>query len=78
MQVKAAGICHTELHLQNGTLNLGVMPLVPGHEIAGEVVAVGDGVQMMKPGDRVAVYYYVGCGQWLTCVTRQLCRQQRK
>jgi 2-desacetyl-2-hydroxyethyl bacteriochlorophyllide A dehydrogenase len=76
VQVKAAGICHTELHLQNGTLNLGVMPLVPGHEIAGEVVAVGDGVHMVKPGDRVAVYYYVGCGHCVWCRSGQenLCR----
>lgn len=67
IRVGAAGICHTELHLRDGTLNLGVAPLVPGHEIAGEVVAVGADVRDFQPGDRVAVYYYVGCGRCVWC-----------
>jgi len=71
VRVAAAGICHTELHLHHGILNLGVAPLVPGHEIAGEVVGVGAGVTMVKPGDRVVVYYYVGCGQCVWCRSGQ-------
>lgn len=76
VRVGAAGICHTELHLQDGTLNLGVVPLVPGHEIAGDVVAVGEGVHTFSLGDRVAVYYYVGCGHCAWCRSGQenLCR----
>ncbi len=76
VRVGAAGICHTELHLRQGTLNLGVAPLVPGHEIAGLVEAVGAGVATVRPGDRVVVYYYVGCGRCVWCRQGQdnLCR----
>ncbi len=76
VRVGAAGICHTELHLRDGTLNLGVAPLVPGHEIAGTVAAVGEGVAAVRPGERVAVYYYVGCGRCAWCRQGQenLCR----
>jgi len=75
VRVAAAGMCHTELHLHHGILNLGVAPLVPGHEIAGEVVAVGADVTTIKPGERVAVYYYVGCGQcgWCRSGQENLC-----
>ncbi|MDP9374464.1 MAG: alcohol dehydrogenase catalytic domain-containing protein [Chloroflexota bacterium] len=76
VRVGAAGICHTELHLRDGTLNLGVAPLVPGHEIAGTVAAVGEGVTATRPGERVAVYYYAGCGRCAWCRKGQenLCR----
>ena len=76
VRVGAAGICHTELHLRHGTLNLGVAPLVPGHEIAGTVAAVGEGVATVRPGDRVAVYYYAGCGRcaWFRFGQENLCR----
>jgi D-arabinose 1-dehydrogenase-like Zn-dependent alcohol dehydrogenase len=45
LRVLASGVCHTELQLLDGTLNPGVWPLIPGHEIAGEVLEVwpGDG-----------------------------------
>lgn len=76
LRVGAAGLCHTELHLQHGVLNLGIAPLVPGHEIAGTVAAVADDVTTVRPGDRVAVYYYVGCGRCAWCRQGQenLCR----
>lgn len=76
VRVGAAGICHTELHLQHGVLNLGVAPLVPGHEIAGVVAAVGEGITTVQRGERVAVYYYVGCGHCVWCRQGQenLCR----
>ena len=67
VRVGAAGMCHTDLHLRHGTLNLGVAPMAPGHEIAGVVGAVGEGVRTVQPGDRVAVYYYVGCGVCVWC-----------
>jgi len=67
VRVGAAGICHTDLHMQHGILNMGVAPLVPGHEIAGAVVSLGDGTAAFKPGDRVAISYYVGCGQCGWC-----------
>ncbi|WP_052886244.1 alcohol dehydrogenase catalytic domain-containing protein [Thermoproteus uzoniensis] len=68
VRVKAAGVCHTELHFLDGILNLGVMPITLGHEIAGVVEEVGPGVDDPKPGDRVIVYYYVGCGRCRHCL----------
>jgi Zn-dependent alcohol dehydrogenases len=44
VKVKAAGVCHTELHFLEGVLNLGVVPVTLGHEIAGVVEEVGPGV----------------------------------
>ncbi len=67
VRVGAAGICHTELHMQHGILNMGVAPLVPGHEIAGEVVSLGEDTAAFKSGDRVAISYYVGCGRCSWC-----------
>jgi len=45
VKVKAAGVCHTELHFLEGVLNLGVVPVTLGHEIAGVVEEVGPGVE---------------------------------
>jgi propanol-preferring alcohol dehydrogenase len=67
VKVTAAGICHTELHFLSGLLNLGVAPLTLGHEIVGRVEAVGAGVESPRPGDRVVLYYYVGCGRCAHC-----------
>ena len=71
VRVRAAGVCHTELHFLSGVLNLGVAPLTLGHEMAGEVAKVGPGVTAVRPGDRVIVYYYVGCGACHWCRTGQ-------
>jgi propanol-preferring alcohol dehydrogenase len=71
VRVKAAGVCHTELHFLSGVLNLGVAPLTLGHEMAGEVARLGPGVDAVQPGERVVVYYYVGCGACHWCRTGQ-------
>lgn len=63
IEVKAAALCHTELHFADGTLQLGVQPLTLGHEASGNIVAVGDGVDPNRVGERVLAYYYVGCGK---------------
>ncbi|HEU5423699.1 MAG TPA: zinc-binding dehydrogenase [Nitrolancea sp.] len=75
LKVLAAGICHTELHLLEGDLNPGVVPLTPGHEIAGEVAAVADDVHDWSPGQRAVVYYYAACGEcrWCRSGQEQLC-----
>lgn len=51
------GICHTDIGYHNGTLSraLGLMPIILGHEIAGVVSAIGDGVTKFAIGDRVAI-----------------------
>ena len=71
IEVKAAALCHTELHFADGTLNLGAKPITMGHEAAGVIVAVGSGVPAERVGERVVVYYYVGCGGCLWCVARE-------
>ena len=68
VRVGAAGICHTELHFLSGLLNLGVAPLTLGHEVVGTVERVGAGVKSPREGDRVIVYYYVGCGRCAHCL----------
>ena len=67
VRVTAAGVCHTELHFLSGLLDLGVAPLTLGHEIVGTVEAVGAGVAAGRVGERVIVYYYVGCGVCRYC-----------
>lgn len=67
VRVGAAGVCHTELHFESGVLDLGVAPVTMGHEIAGTVDAVGEGVDEREEGDRVVLYYYDGCGDCRWC-----------
>jgi len=67
VRVTAAGVCHTELHFRSGLLDLGVAPVTMGHEVVGRIEAVGDGVPRERVGQRVIVYYYVGCGDCKHC-----------
>lgn len=66
IRVRAAGICHTDLHLADGSVVTPSLPIVLGHEIAGEVAEVGEGGGF-APGDRVLAYYYEGCGHCARC-----------
>ncbi len=68
VQVKAAGLCHTELHFLSGLLDLGGQPVTLGHEVVGRVAQVGAGVTELEEGQRVIVYYYVGCGRCRHCL----------
>jgi propanol-preferring alcohol dehydrogenase len=68
VRVTAAGVCHTELHFTSGLLDLGVAPLTLGHEIVGRIEALGPEVTEVGLGDRVIVYYYVGCGRCPHCL----------
>src|ERR1700732_2614236 len=54
VEVKACGVCRTDLHVVDGELPNPKLPIVPGHEIVGRVDAVGEGVDL-KPGVRVGV-----------------------
>ncbi|WP_214401248.1 alcohol dehydrogenase catalytic domain-containing protein [Pseudonocardia lacus] len=56
VRVHACAICGTDLWLSDGVLSFREFPIVPGHEAAGEVVAVGEGVTRRKVGDRVGVF----------------------
>jgi propanol-preferring alcohol dehydrogenase len=67
--VKACGVCRTDLHLVDGELPQARLPIVPGHEIVGSVVAVGSDVDRWAIGDRVGI-------PWLgaTCGACRYCR----
>jgi NADPH2:quinone reductase len=66
VEVGACGVCMTDYHLYHGTFPSD-FPVVPGHESAGEVVATGDGVSNVQPGDRVAIYPGVPCNECEYC-----------
>ena len=73
-RVRAAGVCQTDIEILEGTLphlktGLSKYPMVPGHEWAGEVTAVGESVGGFKPGDRVTGETHVGCGECEACRT---------
>ncbi|MEV7399672.1 NAD(P)-dependent alcohol dehydrogenase [Streptomyces sp. NPDC091267] len=55
IEIKYTGICHTDIHRARDDMGGGVFPMVPGHEIAGLVTAVGPGVTRYRTGDRVGV-----------------------
>ncbi|MCC3764503.1 zinc-dependent alcohol dehydrogenase family protein [Glycomyces sp. TRM65418] len=65
--VSGAGICGTDLHIIDGDLEGTVYPIVPGHEFAGTVAAVGSQVTEFAEGDRVAVDPNVFCGECHYC-----------
>jgi threonine dehydrogenase-like Zn-dependent dehydrogenase len=75
LRVRAAGICGTDLHILSGTHPQATPLLVPGHEFAGEVHAVGEGVDPALKGARVGSDSYKGCGVCGYCRSgrRQLC-----
>jgi len=77
VRIEACGMCRTELHLRDGLLDLGRRDFAVGHEIAGVIDKLGEGVEAAKLGQRVVVYYYVGCGTCRYCRTgdEQLCPQ---
>lgn len=59
IEIKYAGICHSDIHTARAEWGEGTFPLVPGHEIAGVVAAVGPGVTKYAVGDRVGVGCFV-------------------
>ncbi|MEU8567569.1 Zn-dependent alcohol dehydrogenase [Streptomyces pathocidini] len=66
LRIRATGLCHSDVSAMNGVLPQPA-PFVPGHEGAGEVVDVGDGVTHLKPGDRVLVCWLPACGSCPAC-----------
>jgi D-arabinose 1-dehydrogenase-like Zn-dependent alcohol dehydrogenase len=82
IRVKAAGVCHSDLHIWEGGYNLGhgrkplslkdrgvSLPLTMGHETVGEVLALGpDAKGNVKVGDVALVYPWIGCGKCEVCL----------
>ena len=66
VKVVASGVCHSDLSVQNGTIPLPT-PMVLGHEGAGIVEEVGDGVTSLAPGDHVVLSFVPACGTCFYC-----------
>lgn len=88
VRVERCGVCHTDLHLHHGAFALGggrelgmaqSLPLTLGHEIQGVVHETGDDVDGLSPGDSVAVYPWIGCGECGICASgrEHLCNRAR-
>jgi S-(hydroxymethyl)glutathione dehydrogenase / alcohol dehydrogenase len=79
IEVKATGICHTDYYTLSGADPEGIFPAVLGHEGAGVVVEVGEGVQSLRKDDHVIPLYTPECRQCKFCLSRKtnLCQSIR-
>lgn len=68
LDVAAAGVCGTELHFLDGLLTPARTPITLGHEVAGVVAELGEGVSGVAVGDRVAVHYLHACHRCRWCL----------
>jgi S-(hydroxymethyl)mycothiol dehydrogenase len=66
VQIQACGVCHTDLHYREGGIN-DEFPFLLGHEAAGIVESVGDGVDAVAPGDFVVLNWRAVCGTCRAC-----------
>ncbi|MBM3957188.1 MAG: zinc-dependent alcohol dehydrogenase family protein [Gemmatimonadetes bacterium] len=68
VRVNVCGVCHTDLHVAEGDLPGGKLPVTPGHQVAGLIAAVGPGVEGRRTGERVGVpWLYDTCGECRFC-----------
>jgi propanol-preferring alcohol dehydrogenase len=67
VRIRAAGICHSDVHYRAGKSRVYPLPLTLGHEVAGEVEAVGKATWRIRPGDRVVLNYMITCGDCYYC-----------
>ena len=67
VRITHTGVCHTDAFTLSGDDPEGLFPVVLGHEGAGIVEAVGEGVTSVKPGDHVIPLYTAECGECLFC-----------
>lgn len=67
IEVEASGICHTDIEVLHGNYGTSAFPVVPGHEYAGIVLEVGEGVTSVRPGERVVVDPNIECGTCRAC-----------
>lgn len=69
IQVSHCGVCHTDLHTVEGELPLERLPVIPGHQVVGQVVDQGPGVLQFQPGDRVGLaWLFKTCGVCRFCL----------
>ena len=70
IKVMASGICGTDIHIYRGDY-IGDYPVIPGHEFAGIIEAVGTRVTRFQPGDRVAVEPNIACDNCINCLNNR-------
>lgn len=68
VRIRAAGICHSDVHYRAGRSRVEPLPLTLGHEVAGEIVEVGQHVLSVNVGDAVCLHYLVTCEQCEDCL----------
>jgi 2-desacetyl-2-hydroxyethyl bacteriochlorophyllide A dehydrogenase len=75
VRVKAAGICHSDVHYRAGTSPVRPLPMTLGHEVAGVVENAGSAVKDLVPGDRVCLHYNITCADctWCASGNEQFC-----
>src|SRR5271166_6214430 len=71
VEIKASGVCHTDAFTLSGDDPEGLFPAILGHEGAGVVVEVGQGVTSVRPGDHVIPLYTPECRQCEFCLSRK-------
>lgn len=69
INVKACGICHSDVHIYHGQTVVGKSPIILGHEFSGVVTKVGSGVEDLQKGDRVCVDGVLFCGKCSNCIS---------
>jgi len=68
--VESCGICHSDLSMLDNDWGMTVYPFVPGHEVVGKVIALGDHTKRLKIGDRVGLGWYSNsCGCCAQCLS---------
>ncbi|HET8962109.1 zinc-dependent alcohol dehydrogenase family protein [Nocardioides sp.] len=80
VRVRACGVCRTDLHVADGDLPPHRSPVVPGHEVVGDVVAAGEAVTALAVGDRVGIAWLretCGSCRWCRRGEENLCRASR-
>ncbi|GIL59035.1 hypothetical protein Vafri_14006 [Volvox africanus] len=72
IRVTHNGLCHTDLHMRDDDWSVSKFPFIPGHEVVGEVVAVGESVDSVRPGDRVGLGWIAdSCRRCPACLRGQ-------
>ncbi len=69
VDIRASGICHSDINYRDGVSPVGKLPIILGHEIAGLVSKTGEHVKGIEEGDRVCVHYVRSCGDCSFCRT---------
>jgi len=78
IEVEMSGLCYRDLLTVEGYFPRTRLPIILGHEMAGKVIAVGEGVTEFEPGDRVASLTYIPCGKCRYCESgnEHICRRR--